>query len=116
MSIRLAELNKTRLTEVLPRSRRKLEVKHPGEMLYAEFMEPHAITANALAHALHVPPNRITAIVNGQRTVTADTALRLAKYFGTSPDFWLNLQKDYELRIASQSMAAELDAVEPLAA
>ncbi|MCY3646879.1 MAG: HigA family addiction module antitoxin [Chloroflexi bacterium] len=72
---------------------------HPGEILADELQEL-GLTANALAGHLAVPANRITAILKGQRGVTADTALRLARYFGTTPEFWLNLQKTYELRLA----------------
>lgn len=72
---------------------------HPGEVLRDE-IEALDMSANALAQELDVPPNRITAILNGQRGVTADTALRLSRYLGTTPEFWLNLQKTYELRIA----------------
>ena len=72
---------------------------HPGEIL-AEEMQEMGMSANALAKALGVPANRITAILNERRGVTADTALRLARYLGTSPEFWLNLQKTYELRTA----------------
>ena len=72
---------------------------HPGEIL-AEELEEMGMSANALARALAVPTNRITAILNGQRGVSADTALRLSRYFSTTPQFWLNLQKTYELRKA----------------
>ncbi|MDE2670685.1 MAG: HigA family addiction module antitoxin [Chloroflexota bacterium] len=72
---------------------------HPGEILADELQEL-GLTANALAGHLAVPANRITAILKGQRGVTADTALRLARYLGTTPEFWLNLQKTYELRLA----------------
>ncbi len=72
---------------------------HPGEILVEE-MEELELSANGLAKALDVPTNRITAILNRQRGVTADTALRLGRYFGTTPEFWLNLQKTYELRKA----------------
>lgn len=72
---------------------------HPGEILRGE-LDELGLSANALAKALHVPTNRITAILNGQRGVTADTALRLSRYFGTTPQFWLNLQKTFELRVA----------------
>ena len=72
---------------------------HPGEILNEE-LEVLGMSANALARSLDVPPNRITAILNGQRGITADTALRLARYFETTPEFWLNLQKTYELRKA----------------
>ncbi len=72
---------------------------HPGEILGEELQELE-MSANALARALDVPTNRITAILNGQRGITADTALRLSRYFGTTPQLWLNLQSTYELRIA----------------
>ena len=71
---------------------------HPGEILSEELKEL-GISANVLAKALDVPANRITLILNGQRGVTANTALRLSRYFGTTPQFWLNLQKAYELRV-----------------
>ena len=72
---------------------------HPGEIL-AEELDELGLSANALAKALDVPTNRITAILKGQRGVTADTALRLARYFGTTPQLWQNLQKTFELRLA----------------
>jgi len=75
----------------------------PGEILLEDFMKPLGISMNQLARDLDVPPNRISAVVNGRRAITADTALRLAKYFGTSPDVWIGLQKDYELRVAKQT-------------
>jgi addiction module HigA family antidote len=68
----------------------------PGEYLVEEFLEPLGLSANALATALKVPANRIQAIIKGQRGITADTALRLAQYFGTSAEFWMNLQQAYE--------------------
>lgn len=73
---------------------------HPGEVLREEFMIPHGLSANALALDLHVPANRISALANGTRAVTADTALRLGRYFGTTPVFWLNLQSVYDLSLA----------------
>ncbi len=72
---------------------------HPGEIL-GEELEERGLSASALAAALGVPANRVTAILNGQRGVTADTALRLARYFGTTPQLWLNLQKTFDLRVA----------------
>ena len=72
---------------------------HPGEILRDE-IDKRGLSANALAQALHIPANRITAILNGQRGVTTDTAHRLSRYFGTTPEFWLNLQKTWELRRA----------------
>jgi addiction module HigA family antidote len=70
---------------------------HPGEMLQEEFLKPLDMSVNALALALRVPANRIGAIVNGKRGVTADTALRLARFFGNSPEFWMNLQAMHDL-------------------
>ncbi len=90
---------------------------HPGEVLRHEFLEPLRLTPHALALALRVPPNRISAIVSGERAVTAETALRLARHFGTTPGFWLNLQKAFELEIAEQEAGARIRAeVAPRAA
>ena len=75
---------------------------HPGEMLREEFMKPMGLSINGLALELHVPVTRISEIVNQRRGITADTALRLARYFGTSADFWMNIQKDYELIVAKK--------------
>jgi addiction module HigA family antidote len=75
---------------------------HPGEMLREEFMKPLGISINGLALELHVPVTRISEIVNQRRGITADTALRLARHFGTSADFWMNIQKDYKLIVARQ--------------
>ena len=87
---------------------------HPGEIL-SEELATIGMSASALARALDVPTNRITQILNAQRNVTADTALRLARFFGTTPAFWLNLQKSYELRLAEQrSGKAIRAAVKPL--
>lgn len=83
---------------------------HPGCVLRHEFLEPLGLTAHALALAIRVPPNRITAILAGQRAVTAETALRLARHFGTSAGFWLNLQKAYELDVAQRSVGARIQA------
>src|SRR4051812_46790804 len=75
---------------------------HPGEILREEFLVPLGLSANQLAIHLHVPANRISGIANGSRAVSADTALRLGRYFKTSPEFWMNLQKTYELRLAEE--------------
>jgi antitoxin HigA-1 len=88
---------------------------HPGEILKEEFMRPLGLSANGLARAVRVPPNRISAIVNGERSLTADTALRLAKAFGTTPEFWLNLQKQYELECARDE-ATDIARIEPIRA
>ena len=75
---------------------------HPGEMLRGEFMKPMGISINGLALELHVPVTRVSEIVNERRGITADTALRLARHFGTTADFWMNIQKDYELILTRQ--------------
>jgi addiction module HigA family antidote len=80
-----------------------LEPIPPGEVLYEEFMKPLGVSINALAREISVPPNRVSDIVNGKRSITADTALRLGKYFGVSPEVWLGLQADYDLRIAKRT-------------
>ena len=80
-----------------------LELIPPGEVLYEEFMKPLGVSINALSREISVPPNRISDIVNGKRSITADTALRLGKYFGVSPEVWLGLQADYDLRIAKRT-------------
>jgi len=88
---------------------------HPGEILADELAEL-GMTANALAKALAVPANRVTAILHGQRGITADTALRLSRYFGTTPQFWLNLQKSFELRLAETTAGQKIaEQVRPLA-
>jgi addiction module HigA family antidote len=73
---------------------------HPGEFLLEDFMKPLGLSANALALALRVPVTRISEIIREKRGITTDTALRLSRYFGTTPDFWLNMQKSYELSTA----------------
>jgi addiction module HigA family antidote len=83
---------------------------HPGEILFEEFMKPSdpPINANTLAKALAVPANRITAIIKGQRGITGDTAVRLATFFNTTAEFWMNLQKTYELRLAEQALPVKV--------
>ncbi|MFP5229188.1 MAG: HigA family addiction module antitoxin [Acidobacteriota bacterium] len=79
---------------------------HPGEMLREEFMVPLGLSANALALALRVPVTRITEILNERRSITADTALRLSRYFGMSANFWLRLQAQYDLEVAEDEIAS----------
>ncbi len=86
---------------------------HPGEILLEEYLVPLGMSANALATAIKVPANRVSGVVAGKRAITADTALRLARYFGTSPEFWLNLQQAYELRIAEGPLRAALRTIKP---
>jgi addiction module HigA family antidote len=86
----------------------KLAPIHPGEILLAEFLEPLALSQYRLAHDLSVPPRRINEIVHGKRGITADTALRLGRYFGTSAQFWLNLQTRYDLAVESDRLGLRL--------
>ena len=87
----------------------KLEPIHPGEILLEEFLKPMGFSQNKLAMDIGVPPRRINEIVLGKRRMTADTALRLAKYFGMSPQFWLGLQMDYDLDVESDRLGDRLD-------
>lgn len=89
---------------------------HPGRFLELEFLEPLGITSYALAKAIGVDPPRIYKIVAGERGITADTALRLGRYFGTSAQYWLNLQTHYDLEIAEDEVGAEVDHIRPLTA
>ncbi len=88
---------------------------HPGEILLEEYLKPLGLSANRLARALRVPPNRVSAIVAGKRNITGDTAWRLARAFNTSPQFWMNLQAAYDLRMAKRESGASLRAVERVA-
>jgi addiction module HigA family antidote len=96
-------------TELLPNP-------HPGEILMEEFLKPMALSQTALARAIHVPPRRINEIVLGKRAITADTDLRLARYFGLSEGFFLQLQADHELMARRRQIAAQLAAIRPRAA
>lgn len=87
---------------------RDLPPIHPGEQLREEFMKPMSLSAYRLAKDIDVPISRIQAIVDERRTITGDTALRLARYFGTTPEFWLNMQRDYELERAEIDVGAEI--------
>lgn len=87
---------------------RKLPPIHPGEILLEDFMRPLGLSSNALAQLLEVTPARINEIVRGRRGITADTALRLARYFGTDAQNWLNLQTRYELECARDAVGAEI--------
>ncbi len=83
----------------------KVSRVHPGEVLRTNFLEPLNLSQNQLALALHVPATRINEIINGKRSISAETALRLGRYFGTTPEFWLNLQARYNLEVAEDAMA-----------
>ena len=89
---------------------------HPGEVLLYEFLEPLGVTQHRVAVSIGVPPRRINEIVLGKRAVTADTALRLSRFFGNSPQFWLGLQSQYDLDVAEDQLGKRLDReVRPLA-
>jgi addiction module HigA family antidote len=87
---------------------KKLPPVHPGEVLREDFMVPTGTSINQLALDLHVAPNRILEIVKGKRAITADTALRLAQYLGTTPDFWLGLQMQYDLERAQDELSEKI--------
>jgi len=89
---------------------------HPGEILMEDFIQGFGITQNRVAVAIGVPPRRINEIVHGKRAITADTALRLGRYFGIDPQFWLNLQTQYELELAEDRAAEQIAAIRPLQA
>jgi addiction module HigA family antidote len=87
----------------------KMRPVHPGEILREEFLKPLQMNAHALAMELKVPAPRINEIARERRAVTPDTALRLARYFGTTPEFWLNLQTNYDLKVAKQKIGSKID-------
>jgi addiction module HigA family antidote len=88
---------------------------HPGEVLMLEYLQPLEVTQHGLAIAIGVPPRRINEIVHGKRRISTDTALRLARYFGTSERFWLNLQDHYDIEIARDRLGPTLEEIRPLA-
>ena len=94
---------------------KSLTLPTPGEILATEFLEPMGLTQYRLAQAIHVPQTRIAAIIKDGRSITADTALRLARFFGTSVEFWMNLQSQYDADMARASLAGELESIEPFA-
>ncbi|MGH7907859.1 MAG: HigA family addiction module antitoxin [Candidatus Binataceae bacterium] len=90
-------------------AKRQITPVHPGEMLMEEFLKPLNMTMNQLALAIRVPGNRIGAIVDGDRSISADTALRLGRYFGTGPEFWMNLQARYDLEVAKDELESKVE-------
>ena len=99
----------------MPRTRRLKNI-HPGDVLQEEFLEPLGLSRYQLAKEIRVPATRIAEICHGKRAVTADTALRLARFFGTTAKFWLGLQEDFDLEEASRSKAGELTSIRRFAA
>jgi antitoxin HigA-1 len=92
----------------------KLAPIHPGEVLMDDFIEPLGITQHKVAVAIGVPPRRINEIVHGKRRITADTALRLSRYFGTTDLFWINLQNRYDIEVEKDALGDSLDGIKPL--
>jgi addiction module HigA family antidote len=88
---------------------KKLAPIHPGEILLEEFLEPMGISQYRVSKDISVPPRRINEIVHGKRAISANTALRLAKYFGTTPQFWINLQSRYDLEVEKDKLGNKLD-------
>ena len=88
--------------------KKRIHPVHPGEILLEEFLKPMAITQYRLAKDVHVPPRRINEIIHGQRAISADTALRLGRYFSVSPQFWMNLQSHYALEVEEAHLASRL--------
>jgi addiction module HigA family antidote len=91
------------------KKKRDIPPVHPGEILLEEFLKPMNLSMHRLAMDLHVPANRISQIVEGARSVTADTALRLSRYFGTTPELWLGLQMDFDLRTALEDISEQIE-------
>lgn len=87
---------------------------HPGEVLLEEFLEPLGVTQHRLAVSIGVPPRRINEIVHGKRRISADTALRLGRFFGTTDRFWLNLQTRFDLEVEKDNLGSRLDEIQPL--
>ena len=101
----------------MPTSTHSLRFPHPGEILQSEFLEPMGVTQYRLATDLKIPHSRVTAIIRGRRAITPDTALRLSRYFGTSAEFWIGLQKEFDLRKARAESGAAIESqVMPLSA
>ncbi|WP_273166985.1 HigA family addiction module antitoxin [Actinomyces israelii] len=94
----------------------RIEPIHPGEVLMEDFIKGFGVTQHRVAVAIGVPPRRINEIVHGSRGVSADTALRLGRYFGTSAQFWLNLQSQYDLDVAQDGLAEQIEAITPIRA
>jgi addiction module HigA family antidote len=94
----------------------KLPTIHPGTILKTKFMEPLGLSANKLASFMKVPPNRVSAVVKGDRSITGDTALRLSKVFGTTAGYWMNLQSHYDLDVAEDAKGMEISKIAHIAA
>ena len=109
MSIRIEDLPTLDLTGIIEPGAAPIPATHPGDILLNDFMAPHGLNAHQIALALRVPANRITTIIKGERAVSADTAMRLARHFGTSAEFWLNLQTRHDLGVARLELAGTIE-------
>jgi addiction module HigA family antidote len=109
MSIKREDLDAGRVSFADVTSGRRLAPVHPGEILRDDFLEPMKISVYTLAQVIKVPRSRVNDIVLGRRGITTDTALRLARYFGTSPEFWVNLQAHYDLEIAGRTLRRKIE-------
>lgn len=109
MSIRRTAIDGRRIDFSGVQSGRRLPPVHPGEILRDDFLEPIKISVYALARAIKVPRSRVNDIVVGRRGITADTAFRLARYFGTTPEFWINLQSRYDLDVAERTLRRRVE-------
>ena len=109
MSIKREDLDAGRVNFADVTSGKKLAPIHPGEILRDDFLEPMKISIYTLAQVIKVPRSRVNDIVLGRRAITTDTALRLARYFGTSPEFWVNLQAHYDLEIAGRALRRRIE-------
>lgn len=107
--------NSSTITDTTKSNVDAIEPIHPGEVLLDDFIEGFGITQHKLAVAIGVPPRRINEIVHGKRGITANTAIRLARYFGTPEEFWMNLQSHYELRLQRRALRDSLADIKPLA-
>lgn len=109
MSIKRADIERQKVDFSDVRSGRRLPTVHPGEILRDEFLTPMGISVYQLAHAIKVPRSRANDIVRGRRAVTTDTAIRLGRYFGTTAEFWINLQARYDLDVADRTVRRRIE-------
>ncbi|MBS9778432.1 MAG: HigA family addiction module antidote protein [Gammaproteobacteria bacterium] len=113
MTILMNDINKINFNDVCNTKLADREPIHVGQYLKTEFLDEMGLTAYALAKAINIPQSRLSNIINGKRSITADTALRLARYFGTSSQFWLNMQANYDLQKATKKIKTELEHIQP---
>ena len=109
MSIKREDIDQRKVDFSEVRPGRRLPTVHPGTMLRDEFLTPMGISVYALAHAIKVPRSRTNDIVRGRRAITTDTAIRLGRYFGTTPEFWINLQARYDLDVADRTVRRRIE-------